>query len=1114
MVAIGLNLSVNTLSAQILLNDWTSVISGSDDVTINDMVIDENNGVFYIVGYFEGDASSSFPTVTPGSNQDFTSNYGGEDGFVAKYDLTGNLLWAFHVGGVDDDEVATITVENNGNFYIGGHYDSSTNPSDNDNNFSFEGIIPSSMSAVLYPCFHGGGIDIFESKYSPSGQMRWRQIDGGLNDDYVTDVVIHNSSVYYTGYFLNECEFGNAYRGTNNSTIQAYVLKRNRNNSQYEELIFTNGTGAEYGKKLLVKGNDIFWFGEFNQDFCMLGSCYTISNTNDKIFYLKLNQNLTTSTGSSFICDTKLTFEDATTNNSSNQIIITGMYEGNLSYTGSISSTYSSDEDIFLASLSVSNFNLNWHKEFQTLNANELASGKSVALMANNGGIFLGCEFEGTLVTGGGNIISASNKDAAILVLDNLGNYQSSVLGNSTSDVNYSYLQLNNSDTELYFFNNYEDDQYIQSLNNSGNSKTRGLYGRYAVSNTPPSCSFTYLSNSLCDDNANPIPNYIELSGGIFSTSGSINLANTSTGEIDLANSVGTGYIIYEVMGCTDSLIFSVKPRFDASVTNLPTSLCQVDTNIALMPFVTGDTDGVWLGSPLSQDTLMITTTVPTNNTVNLTYSNPPSGYCPNSTSFTINLVPTFDPTWSFNPDTICDGSPNINLAPLANTNGGTWSGVGVTGSQLNVPGLNVGQYTITYSSPIGTCADSEAHIITIMPQFDASLSGIPSSICQGDTIIDLTNYNSGSTNGYWSGTFVQGTNLIINSNFNGVINLVYENNPNSFCYNSSNASINVITNFDPSWNINPQICNYEPIIDLSTLVTGTPNGNWTGANITGSSLDVSSLTGTSYPITYSGSQNGCGSDSTITITILSPYANAGSDDSICDLSYSLVGTTTSSSINWSTTSSAISFSNPNSISSNVDASTSGNYSLLLTAQDGNCSFTDTLNIQFYETPIVDAGEDQIVTSDIYTLDGSSNVSNNLWVILEGNSSLSDDSNLNSDATTLTIGENIFEITGENGFCPNASDEVIINYNIIEIPNSFTPNNDGFNDNFVIVGLELFDNPTFTIINKWGEILEVFENYQNDWNGIIAGKELVKGTYFYTLEFNDNKIKGFIDLNK
>jgi gliding motility-associated-like protein len=67
------------------------------------------------------------------------------------------------------------------------------------------------------------------------------------------------------------------------------------------------------------------------------------------------------------------------------------------------------------------------------------------------------------------------------------------------------------------------------------------------------------------------------------------------------------------------------------------------------------------------------------------------------------------------------------------------------------------------------------------------------------------------------------------------------------------------------------------------------------------------------------------------------------------------------------------------------------------------------------------------------------------------------------------------------------------------IPNVFTPNGDGKNDTFEIIGLELFKTAELRVFNRSGFEVYHAENYHNNWNG----QGLNDGTYFYYLKFED-----------
>jgi uncharacterized repeat protein (TIGR01451 family)/gliding motility-associated-like protein len=63
------------------------------------------------------------------------------------------------------------------------------------------------------------------------------------------------------------------------------------------------------------------------------------------------------------------------------------------------------------------------------------------------------------------------------------------------------------------------------------------------------------------------------------------------------------------------------------------------------------------------------------------------------------------------------------------------------------------------------------------------------------------------------------------------------------------------------------------------------------------------------------------------------------------------------------------------------------------------------------------------------------------------------------------------------------------------IPNVFTPNGDGKNDTFFIIGLAAFDSVNIEVYNRWGGQVYKMNGYQNNW----TGDGLSEGTYFYKI---------------
>lgn len=65
----------------------------------------------------------------------------------------------------------------------------------------------------------------------------------------------------------------------------------------------------------------------------------------------------------------------------------------------------------------------------------------------------------------------------------------------------------------------------------------------------------------------------------------------------------------------------------------------------------------------------------------------------------------------------------------------------------------------------------------------------------------------------------------------------------------------------------------------------------------------------------------------------------------------------------------------------------------------------------------------------------------------------------------------------------------------LNVPNVFTPNNDGDNDTWVIGNLSNYPDNELVVVNRWGNEVYKSKSYQNSWNG----DRLAEGTYYYML---------------
>lgn len=130
--------------------------------------------------------------------------------------------------------------------------------------------------------------------------------------------------------------------------------------------------------------------------------------------------------------------------------------------------------------------------------------------------------------------------------------------------------------------------------------------------------------------------------------------------------------------------------------------------------------------------------------------------------------------------------------------------------------------------------------------------------------------------------------------------------------------------------------------------------------------------------------------------------------------------------------------------------------------------------------------------------------------------SISTTQEVNVDANNTVTGftPGIGTITAQDVCGQTISTDILIMGCETIIPNIFTPgsgNSVGFNDTFVIDGIENFPNSKLKIFNRWGTIVFESNNYNNTWKA----DDVAGGTYYYIFERADEKdFSGYIEILK
>ncbi|MCB9187197.1 MAG: gliding motility-associated C-terminal domain-containing protein [Flavobacteriales bacterium] len=365
-------------------------------------------------------------------------------------------------------------------------------------------------------------------------------------------------------------------------------------------------------------------------------------------------------------------------------------------------------------------------------------------------------------------------------------------------------------------------------------------------------------------------------SGGTWSGPG-ISGNSFSPGSVG----AGTHSITYTVgtSPCEETLTqdIVVEPVSDASW-NAPSIVCEAAGVIDLNSLITGTTGGTWSGIGVSGSSFDPTAAGNGTHAITYTVGNQP---CEATSTQNIQVELDVDPSWT-SPGSICEADGVIDLNSLLTGDaGGTWSGSGVSGNLFNPAGLS-GAVAITYSIGNSPCTEISTQNITVTPQVSADWTS-PGVVCEGGGTINLNSLVTGTSGGTWTGTGVSGSTFDP-TGLDGSYSVTYAVGT-SPCNDSQTYDISVLPAVDAAWTAPAVICEVEGIIDLNLLVTGTPNGAWSGTGVSAGAgtFDPTGLNGQTVSITYTVGQNQCEEINTQSIQIENVSAAWAGPDTICE---------------------------------------------------------------------------------------------------------------------------------------------------------------------------------------------------------------------------------------
>jgi len=184
----------------------------------------DDEGNCFVTGEFTGNAQFADQTVTSRGNMDFV---------LAKYNPQGKLLWLQTAGGTEIDRGYSVAVDQAGNSYVTGHFQSPT------------------FQIGNKTLKNQGDYDYFIAKYDPTGKLLWAESAGGTGYDYGHGVAVTpEGDCYVAGSFAGEVKFGDS-QSKNKQGRSLFVAKYDTNGKVLWSQLAGNGR-SQSGHQIAV----------------------------------------------------------------------------------------------------------------------------------------------------------------------------------------------------------------------------------------------------------------------------------------------------------------------------------------------------------------------------------------------------------------------------------------------------------------------------------------------------------------------------------------------------------------------------------------------------------------------------------------------------------------------------------------------------------------------------------------------------------------------------------------------------------------------------------------------------------------------------------------------
>ncbi len=186
---------------------WATYFGGNNIDIAMDVQVDTLDQV-----YLYGTTFSDSSIASQDAFQD--TLLGSSDAFLAKFTNNGEFVWSTYFGGVGEEKGTKLSLDFLGNAYITGNTINS----------------PSELStANVHQGSSNGGVDAFVAKFDTSGVVVWSSYFGGTMDEFSTGISFGDTSIYLSGY-TNSIDFistDSTHQDSLKGGIDGYLTKWN-----------------------------------------------------------------------------------------------------------------------------------------------------------------------------------------------------------------------------------------------------------------------------------------------------------------------------------------------------------------------------------------------------------------------------------------------------------------------------------------------------------------------------------------------------------------------------------------------------------------------------------------------------------------------------------------------------------------------------------------------------------------------------------------------------------------------------------------------------------------------------------------------------------------------